>query len=160
MIAKAGDSTIEFHLDPEDERRFAGRRFSIGSHGYVQTFEDGHVTLLHRVILGLSVGDGLIGDHIDGNRMNLRRSNLRAVTHRESSANVSARGTSGYRGVYPNRDRWQARCKVGGVIHNLGTYDTPEAAAAVSHAFRLGNLPGYVDRPGARSVASRVRTDA
>lgn len=123
-------------------------RLSIGSHGYAQLtgVVSGSTVLLHRWLLGLERGDGLIGDHINGNRLDCRRENLRAVTPGESSANVAGRAGSGFRGVYPCRGRWQARCKKNGKIHNLGTFDTPEEAASVSQAFREIYLPGYVDR--------------
>jgi hypothetical protein len=132
-------------------------RLSIGSHGYAQlTGVERDVVLLHRWLLGLTKGDRLVGDHIDGNPLDCRRSNLRIVTASESSANVAARAGSGYRGVYPCRGRWQARMKYHGKIHNLGTYDEPEVAAAVAHAWRLEHLPGYIDRPAARRVAVAV----
>jgi len=38
---------------------------------------------------------------------------------------------------------WAARAKYKGRLYNLGTYDTPEEAAQVSHEWRLINLPGY-----------------
>lgn len=144
---------VEFFLDPDDEVRFQGRQWSLGSHGYVQTWENNRHALLHRVILGLVPGDGLIGDHEDGDPMNNRRANLRAVDASRSSANVSARGSSGYRGVYPNRGgTWMARGKVKGELHFLGSYATVEEAAEVAHRWRVLNLPGYIDRPAARRV--------
>lgn len=130
-------------------------RVSIGSHGYAQVcgVDKGRVVLLHRWLLGLTKGDGMVGDHINGDVLDCRRANLRAVTASESSANVAASAGSGFRGVYPNKGRWIARCKRQGKIVNLGTYDTPEEAAGVAHAYRVEHLPGYVDRPAARRVA-------
>lgn len=122
---------------------------SIGSHGYAQVtrVRPGSVVLLHRWILDIyDAGPRVIGDHINGNPLDCRRSNLRVVTASQSSANVTGRAASGYRGVYPNKSRWSARAKFAGRIHNLGTYDTPEEAATISHAWRVANLPGYVDR--------------
>ena len=91
-------------------------------------------------------GTAGIVDHINGNRLDCRKVNLRFVTASESSANVKSRASSGYRGVYPMRDKWQARVKQGGRIHHLGTDDTPEEAAQVAHLWRLENLPGYTGR--------------
>lgn len=53
---------------------------------------------------------------------------------------------SGFRGVYPMKGKWQAKGKQGGRIYHLGTYDTPEEAAQVSHLWRLDHLPGYTGR--------------
>lgn len=155
ILAVRGPVYVPVLVDDADGEGLG--RLSIGSHGYVQMFRGaGEVTLLHRHLLGLVVGDGLIGDHVDGNPLDCRRSNLRVVTASESSANVAARAGSGFRGVYPNKGRWIARCKYHGKIVNLGTYDEPEVAAAVAHAWRLEHLPGYIDRPAARRVAVAV----
>jgi hypothetical protein len=54
------------------------------------------------------------------------------------------------------RDKWQARGKHGGTEFYLGTYRTPEEAAAVAHAWRLANLPGYTGRDITRGKADDV----
>lgn len=143
LYARMGDQMIPFQIDQEDADHYAGRRFSIGSHGYVQT---GYGKLLHRELLGLVTRDGNIADHINGNRLDNRRANLRVVTPSMSSANVKHNPVSGYRGVYPNKKRWAAAAKQDGRKLHLGTYDTPEQAARVAHEWRLANLPGYVVR--------------
>lgn len=143
LQAKRGDQMIPFQLDEEDAAHYAGRRFSLGSHGYVQT---GRGKLLHRELLGLTTRDGKIGDHINGDKLDNRRANLRVVTPSMSSANVRHRAASGYRGVYPNKKRWAAAARQNGKKLHLGTYDTPEQAAEVSRRWRIANLPGYVDR--------------
>lgn len=136
-------------LDAEDAERLADRKLSLGSHGYAQMCEGpglDRTILVHRWVMGAARRDGRIVDHINGNRLDCRKVNLRFVTASESSANVKSRASSGYRGVYPMRDKWQARVKQGGRIHHLGTYDTPEEAAQVAHLWRLENLPGYTGR--------------
>lgn len=139
-------------LDVDDYSIVDGRGLSVASHGYAQICLPGAgvSTLLHRVLLGLSLGDGLIGDHRNGNKLDNRRANLRAVTPAESSANTAGWSTTGYRGVARMRNKFQAYASVNLVRHHLGTFDTAEEAAAMAHAFRLAHMPGYVDRPGAR----------
>lgn len=145
-------------VDLTDVAYIGARKLSIGSHGYAQINvpTEGRCGLLHRMLLGLQRGDGLIGDHRNGNRLDCRRSNLRIVNPSASSANTSAHGKTGFRGVYVTvPGRYEARAKVDGRSIRLGTFDTPEAADAVAHAWRIAHMPGYIDRPGARRAAER-----
>jgi hypothetical protein len=147
--------TVSGHVVLFDDGVALPGRLSIGSHGYAQLCGvlTNDVVLLHRWLLGLVKGDRLIGDHVNGDRLDCRLANLRVVTAAENSANKAAFAGSGFRGVYPCRGRWQAAGKRDGRKVHLGTYDEPEIAAAVAHAWRVDNLPGYVDRPAARRVA-------
>lgn len=138
-------------LDEEDLPLISQYTWSIGTHGYVQRWihPNGKTicVLLHRELLGLRKGDRRIGDHINGNKLDNRRSNLRIVDASGSSQNVSGRGRSRYRGVYPGRSgRWQARVKFQGRMHYLGTYATEQEAAAVAEAKRRELMPFYVSR--------------
>lgn len=132
-------------VDRADAVRIGSRRLSVASHGYVQLSVPGNrVALLHRWILGLVKGDGLIGDHVNGNPLDNRRSNLRIVHASGSSQNVSGRGASRFRGVYPTGARWEAKVKFKGHLYYLGTYSTEEEAAAVADAKRRELMPFYV----------------
>lgn len=124
-------------------------RLSIGKGGYAQVSGaiKGRTELLHRWLLGLTVGDGLIGDHINGDRYDNRRANLRILTTAESLANTVRTSALGLRGVHQQASgRYRAKGKVGGRQVSLGTYDTAEEAAEVAHRWRLVNLPGYTGR--------------
>lgn len=110
---------------------------SIGSHGYAQIFVDGRVTLLHRWLMGRTVGDGTFVDHRNRYKMDCRRQNLRVTDAAGNSQNVPR--TKG--NAYPCKGRWQARVKLAGKIHHLGTYDSADQARAVSAAFRLKYMP-------------------
>ena len=98
-------------LDFEDFIRLEGRKLSLGSHGYAQMWDEKLMTLVYRWVVGAKPRDGRIVDHLNGDRLDDRRLNLRFVTAAESSANVKARGVSGFRGVYPMRGKWQAKGK-------------------------------------------------
>lgn len=146
-MARRSGLLVPVLLDAEDAERLGGRRLSIGSHGYAQMWETKKVTLVHRWVLGLCKGDRRIGDHINGNKLDNRRSNLRIVDASGSSQNVSGRGRSRFRGVYPSRNgRWNAKVKFQGRYHCLGTFDTEEEAAAVADAKRRELMPFYVRR--------------
>jgi hypothetical protein len=75
-------------------------------------------------------------DHQDRNKLNCCRYNLRPATNQQNCTNkdvVSA--ASGYKGVYPERDRWKAQITVDRRTEYLGTYLTPiEAAKAYNDA--------------------------
>lgn len=146
-------------MDCDDYLALLGRRLSVASHGYAQMCLPGEgrrPSLLHRNILGLKPGDGLIGDHINGDKLDNRRCNLRVVTPSESSANMSAQSRTGYRGVYPNKRKFSAVATVAGKRTHLGVFPTPEEADVAVHAWRLAHMPGYVDRPGARRTRTQL----
>lgn len=143
--ASTKDGPVPVLLSVDDYLRLGARRLSIGSHGYAQLFDQGRVQVVHRWVLGLRVGDRMIGDHRNGNRTDNRRSNLRVVNPSGSSQNVAGRGKSRHRGVYPLRSgRWQAKVKFRGVYHRLGTFASEEAAARVADVKRRELMPFYV----------------
>ncbi|MFJ1827416.1 HNH endonuclease [Streptomyces sp. NPDC088178] len=147
VMASRSGVLVPVLIDPQDLDRLGSRKVSIGSHGYAQVSFDRCLTLVHRWVLGLRKGDGLIGDHINGDRLDNRRSNLRIVDASGSSQNVSGRGRSRFRGVYPTRaGRWMAKVKFQGRYHCCGTYETEEQAAAVAEAKRCELMPYYVRR--------------
>lgn len=71
-------------------------------------------------------------DHVNGNKDDNNIANLREASRSQNAANSKRRSdnTSGYKGVTPHRKRWMARIRKDGVVHRLGTYDTPELAHA------------------------------
>ncbi|MDN5380706.1 AP2 domain-containing protein [Streptomyces sp. LB8] len=126
-------------LDLEDAERLAGRRLSIGSHGYAQMWERPHVMLLHRWVMGVMPGTGyrVIVDHINRNTLDCRRGNLRLVTPSASNLNRGIATRELPVGVYRTRSgRYSAQIKRHRVTHRLGTYDTPEQALAAVEAAR------------------------
>lgn len=143
--ASTKDGSVSVLLDGDDYLRLRGRCLSIGSHGYAQMFDQGRVQVVHRWVLGLQVGDQMIGDHRNGDRLDNRRSNLRVVNPSGSSQNVAGRGASRHRGVYPTRNgRWIAQVKFRGQIHRLGIYACEEEAARVADTKRRELMPFYV----------------
>lgn len=103
---------------------------------------------LHRLIMGLSTGDGSIVDHIDGNGLNCQRSNMRICSAVESMHNRPASRTSktGIKGVHweKSKQRWQARLKVGGrVVHKSRHRTIAEAIAARKMAVLVHGIPGF-----------------
>lgn len=91
-------------------------------------------TRMHRLILGLVRGDGILVDHRNLNGLDNRRSNLRICTRQQNQWNKTMLSTnrSGFKGVYFHRisGRWSARIQMDGRSAYLGLFDTPEDAAA------------------------------
>lgn len=106
---------------------------------------------LHRDVLGLTRGDGLVADHINRDKLDNRRCNLRALTKEQSAQNRGARvrSRSRFRGVnyVPTTGRWIARVRIGnpGRLHNLGTFETEDEAAEAAVAFRSEHMPYSVE---------------
>lgn len=99
---------------------------------YATTAGRGH-GLMHRFILGLTVGDGRVVDHKDGNGLNNRRSNLRVTTLSLNLANQkpTGRGTSRYKGVSFKTDKgkWRAVLATRPKQVHIGYFRTQKEAA-------------------------------
>lgn len=94
---------------------------------------------MHRRILGLKIGDGIMTDHINCNGLDNQRSNLRFCTNQQNQANSQTIHTQNapYKGVYiyprKNSNRtWVAKIMVNGKHIQLGYYLTAKKAA---HAY-------------------------
>ena len=118
--------------------QYAGNRIDmVNSHGYIRFTINRSTYLLHRVIWKLMTGDDSAKfiDHIDTNKLNNKWDNLRESNAFENACNknISSRNTSGYKGVFWNKnvngDTWTALIAIGGGARkNLGTFSTPEDA--------------------------------
>lgn len=107
-----------------------------------------HIIRMHSQIMGLSYGDYRTVDHCDSHAtLDNRRSNLRIATKAEQSRNTIRSNPSGYKGVTPIGNKWQAQIGVqGGKVH-LGYRATAEEAhfelyvpAAIKHHGEFASL--------------------
>jgi len=69
-------------------------------------------------------------DHVNGDRTDNRIANLRLATASQNACNSGARRTNktGLKGVTRAGNRWRATIMIAGKQHNLGRFDSPEAA--------------------------------
>lgn len=93
-----------------------------------------HYTVqMHREILGLVPGDGIMVDHINRNGLDNRKENLRIAEGSINQYNCKIRkdNSSGYRGIVWSRywQRWQARISIKGIRVFCGWHPDPISAA-------------------------------
>lgn len=122
--------------------------------GLEQGYAAASGTPMHRLLLGLTHGDGLVADHMNRDKLDNRRENLRVVDRRTNPQNVaSLGGTSRHRGVHwhPGAKKWRAMIYHDGRSHHVGYFADEDAAARAAEAARLavmpGALPQYADVP-------------
>lgn len=108
--------------------------------------------LMQRVLLGIPLNDPRRVLHRDGNTLNNCRDNLVVVAnHAEMMQYRRATPKNGFRGVRPRllkdgTTRYRAIVILDKQKHHLGSFDTPEEAAAVAAAFRQEHMPGSGER--------------
>lgn len=120
---------LEILVDDEDFLWLNQWRWSV-SRGYVVRRASSENVRMHRLILGLRVGE--YTDHINGNRLDNRRMNLRIATMAENNRNRASRGSaSGYRGVSWHKAGkcWEARISADKKDRRLGLFKDPVLAA-------------------------------
>ena len=100
-----------------------------GSHGryaYVSL----KTALLHRFLMGLKVGDGMLVDHKNHNTLDNRRENLRVCTKSQNTMYTRRRpNKSGYRGVRYRKGKWDAVVTKDYQHHHVGRFNSAELAA-------------------------------
>ena len=118
----------------------------------------GRKQYLHRFIMDAQKGQMI--DHINHDGLDCRRANMRFCTRHQNNQNARPHSASRvpYKGIALRGTRWAARISSRGRGKCLGTYATPElAAAAYDEASR--NLFGafaHVNFPNARTSQERL----
>lgn len=135
-------------VDDEDYEPLVGFKWSL-TQGYAVRYIGRWSLFMHREILGLARGDGLMVDHMNRHGLDNRRFNIRVVTSAQNPQNTSPRGgcTSQYRGVYLSKQisKWVAQGRRGGRTHHLGVFHDEIEAARAAQQFRLEHMPFSVE---------------
>ena len=122
----------EFIFDLEDYNLIKDYRWSIGTDGYLYSYNSntGKKISLHRLIM--NPPKDMIVDHINRTPQDNRKSNLRICSFAENSRNlsISKRNNTGTIGVgWSNqKNKWLARIMINGKAMHLGYFDTKEEA--------------------------------
>lgn len=127
-------------LDEEDiawASSFRWRRVDRGNVRYAARYEKKRTCIyMHRELL--SAGRHDLVDHVNLDGLDNRRGNIRICNKQQNSANrgLQRNNSSGYRGVFKqsNANSWRAEIKVSGSRRYLGSFKTPELAAAAYDA--------------------------
>jgi hypothetical protein len=137
VSAKHGDVYVPVLVDLDTCDRLAGRKVSIGSHGYPQVWDGSTVRTLHAWVAG-TAGQGrrVLVDHRNRNVLDCRRSNLRVIDPSVSNANRGPSDASTVGAYRVRSGRWMARVQWRTVPTYLGTYDTQAEALMAVAAFR------------------------
>jgi hypothetical protein len=86
------------------------------------------IVRMHRVIT--NPPDGFEVDHINMNKLDNRRENLRICNRSQNQSNRLAQknSTTGYKGVYKNRNKWTSQIQNHKTLIHLGTFDNIDDA--------------------------------
>jgi len=127
----------------------------LGGSFYACRTERGRTILMHREIL--RAPKGMIVDHIKSDTLDNRRSRLRLCSQAQNRYNSRpAGGRSGYKGVYPQGDKWYGVVEHKGKQHYVGTFlDPAEAARARDRqAIRLFGEFAWLNFPNEIRIVS------
>ena len=119
----------------QKQSHFNGKIAGYRKRGYIKIEVDGSEFMAHRlvwkIVTGIDPGSSQV-DHINGDKIDNRFTNLRLASNAQNAMNkgVSARNTSGYKGVSysERRQKWVATIRINGKSIYLGRYSTPELA--------------------------------
>lgn len=117
-------------IDQIDAPRVLARSWSkvTPTKGYNYAKASKNAEKMHRFLMGLQAGDGLVVDHVDGNGLNNCRANLRVCSPAENARNRRrCNSSSGYKGVFQENTGFAVR--IGGEY--LGYFKSKHVAALV-----------------------------
>src|SRR3982750_3977899 len=93
-------------------------------------------TGMHRFLT--DTPDNLQVDHLNHNTLDNRRVNLKVTDHSGNLMNrkgANKRSTTGYRAIFPSKNRFYLRVTVDGKYKHVGSFDTIEEAVSARNQF-------------------------
>ncbi|HEY5122710.1 MAG TPA: hypothetical protein VIK14_03135 [Ignavibacteria bacterium] len=139
--------------DKRDQKKISRFNWSLHSKGYAVTTINGKPVLMHRLILGIIDKPEIETDHKYHNKLDNRRSKIRVCTHSENRRNSRKvmQGSSKYKGVYRDQNKYHAQILQGQKVLNLGRFRSEITAAKIYDKvaketfkdFAFLNFPGF-----------------
>ena len=120
-------------IDIDSIKKIKRHKWYLSGTGYAETHINGNTVRMQHIIMGVEVNKKRIVDHKDRDKLNNRKSNYRVCSFAKNLLNsgMKKNNTSGYKGVFKEGKKWQARIGVDGENIRLGLFkDKREAAKA------------------------------
>jgi hypothetical protein len=160
-----GKYAIVDAADFEELNQYKWHALEVAGGYYAARHEKGKTVLMHRQLM--QPPPGMVVDHADGNRANNSRENLRVCTQRQNICNQRPHSKSGFKGVTPHRDKWDAKLGYKGETYRAGVFDSPEDAARARDRLAVDVVGEYawLNRPEEatvriRNLAGRARAES
>lgn len=126
ILTEKGESIL---VDDEDYEHLSRYSWHVIPAGYCARSVRGTKVYMHRMLIGLTTGDGIYCDHINGNKLDNRRSNLRPCTCSENHRNKpkQSNNKTGFKGVtwHARARKYVAMIRIHGRTKYLGSFDDP-----------------------------------
>jgi hypothetical protein len=150
-----GKYAIVDAADFEELNKYKWHALEVAGGYYAARHEKGKIILMHRQIM--QPPPGMVVDHVDGNRANNSRENLRICTQRQNLCNRAPHSKSGFKGVTPHRDKWDAKLGFKGKTYRAGVFADPVEAARARDRLAIQVVGEYawLNRP--EEAAVRIR---
>ena len=156
LLIKSKGKVYSCLYDSRDQKLISRFTWSLHSKGYAMTTIKGKTVLMHRLILGIVDRPEIEADHRFHNNLDNRRSEIRICTHSENRRNSRKimKGSSRYKGVYRDRNKYHAQILQGDRVKNLGRFRSEITAAKIYdyHARELFKDFAYLNFPGFKPV--------
>jgi len=133
LIIISKGKTYKCLFDSRDQDLISRFTWSLHSKGYAQTNINGKSILMHRLILGIIDKPEIEVDHRYHNKLDNRRKKIRICTHSENRRNSRKimRGSSKFKGVYRDQNKYHAQIMQGQKVINLGRFYSEVTAGKV-----------------------------
>lgn len=102
----------------------------VKENGYISIGVDGKYYYAHRLAYLYMTGDWppVLVDHANRDPSDNSWPNLRPATCTQNHANKIGYGSTGFKGVRPDKKKWMARIGINGRTRYIGVFATPEEA--------------------------------
>lgn len=133
LIIKSKGKAYNCLYSSKDQGLISQFHWNMHSKGYACTFKNGKQILMHRLILEIVDRPEIETDHRFHNKLDNRRGKIRTCSHAENRRNSRKimPGSSKYKGVYRDQNKYHAQIMQGQRVINLGRYRSEITAGRI-----------------------------